>query len=311
MSEQIRFHIPDFLKHFTLNMLLVQAMHNHPEKFRDNVTIGSVYGVFPTALWNGGRFFQGQCDERVMKAVLKSFNDQGIPCRYTFTNPLIEEKHLQDGFCNRLLKLADNGLNEVIVASPILEDYIRTNYPNFPIISSTCKELTDAQALEAELAKPYQLVVLDYRHNNNWEVLSKISAPERCEILVDACCDPDCPRRGDHFRCIGKSQLQYAKWAKTAKPGATPPRLDVQSFTCKYMELPLYATTGFRTHVTPEAIYEQYVPAGYRNFKLEGRSLPDINVLESYIYYMVKPEYQNEMRLELLLRLTRKQKYFS
>lgn len=306
----IRFHIPDFLKHFSLNMHLLQMMKQKPEAFRENITIGSVYGVFPTALWNGGRFLQGNCDTRVMKEVLKAFNQQGIPCRYTFTNPLIDERHLQDSFCNELLRLADNGLNEVIVASPILEEYIRKNYPNYPIISSTCKELTDPQLVQEELEKDYKLVVLDYRHNNNWEVLSQIKRPEKCEILVDACCDPDCKRRGAHYRSIGKSQLQYAKWAKNAKQSAAMPTLEVQKFTCPYMTLSLYDTVGFSTHVTPEALYEQYVPAGFVNFKLEGRSLPDVNVLESYIYYMVKPQWQNRIRLELLLRLTGKHKYF-
>jgi len=141
-------------------------------------------------------------------------------------------------------------------------------------------------------------------------VLSRITRPEKCEILVNACCDPACTRRTAHYRCIGKSQLQYAKWAKTAKPGAPVPPLEVQKFTCPYMTLSLYDTVGFSTHVTPEALYEKYVPAGFVNFKLEGRSLPDVNVLESYVYYMVKPQWQDRIRLELLLRLTRKYKYF-
>lgn len=310
MAQSIRFHIPDFLKHFTLNMLLLQMMKQKPEAFYDTISIGSVYGVFPTALWNGGRFLQGTCDERVIKEVLKQFNQQGIPCRFTFTNPLITTQHLQDKFCNRLMELANNGMNEVIVASPVLEAYLRENYPDFPVVSSTCKELMDLDALQQELEQPYSLVVLDYRHNNQWEILSQLKHPEKCEILVNACCTPDCKRRGAHYRAIGKSQLQYAKWAKSAKPGAAMPQLEVQRFTCSNMELPLYDTIAFSTHVTPEAIYEQYAPAGFVNFKLEGRSLPDINVLESYVYYMVKPEWKDRIRLELLLRLTKQHKYF-
>lgn len=49
---------------------------------------------------------------------------------------------------------------------------------------------------------------------------------------------------------------------------------------------------------------------GFENFKIEGRSVPDVNVLENYIYYMVKPEFKDEVRLELLLSLTNKIKYF-
>lgn len=311
MEGSIRFHIPDFLKHFSLNMHLLRMMKQRPEAFRENVTIGSVYGVFPTAVWNGGRFLQGQCDERVIREVLKMFHAEGIPCRFTFTNTMLEERHLKDPFCNRLLQLADSRIDEVIVASPLLEAYLRKKYPQFKLISSTCKTITDMEALSAELTKDYALVVLDYRLNNNWEMLSQITQPQKCELLVDACCDPDCPRRRDHYDCISKSQIAFADWAKSAKTGARPPQLPVQSFRCRYMELPLYATTGFRTHITPEALYEKYVPAGFCNFKLEGRSLPDIDVLETYVYYLVRPEFQNEIRLELLLRLTGKYKYFS
>lgn len=49
---------------------------------------------------------------------------------------------------------------------------------------------------------------------------------------------------------------------------------------------------------------------GYNQFKLEGRTVPDINVLEAMIYYMVKPEYKDEARLMMLLKLTAKVKYF-
>ena len=60
-----------------------------------------------------------------------------------------------------------------------------------------------------------------------------------------------------------------------------------------------------------EDIYNKYVPMGYENFKIEGRSVPDINVLETYMYYMVKPEYRDRARLFLTLMLTRKHKYFN
>lgn len=309
--DAIRFHIPDFLKHFGLNMLLIQHMKQNPDVYRDNVTVGSVYGVFPTAVWNGGRYFQGSCDERVIREVLRQFNSRGAACRYTFTNTQLKEEHLSDRFCNRLLQLADNGQNEVIVASPLLEAYLREKYPRFPLISSTCKTITDLEALKAELAKDYALVVLDYRLNNNWELLSQIDSPEKCELLVDACCDPECPRRKAHYDSISRSQIAYWEWARKAKPGQRPPQLEVETFRCAYMEKPLYDTVGFRTHITPDDLYGKYVPAGFRNFKLEGRSLPDIDVLETYIYYLVKPEYRDAVRLELLLRLTAKHKYFS
>ena len=39
-----------------------------------------------------------------------------------------------------------------------------------------------------------------------------------------------------------------------------------------------------------------YLPAGFRHFKIEGRSLGSAVVLEMLLYYMVKPAYQLKVR---------------
>jgi collagenase-like PrtC family protease len=59
--------------------------------------------------------------------------------RFTFSNSLLEEKHIYDTYCNLIMEEADTGNNEVIVNSPILEQYLRENYPNYKYISSTTK----------------------------------------------------------------------------------------------------------------------------------------------------------------------------
>lgn len=50
---------------------------------------------------------------------------------------------------------------------------------------------------------------------------------------------------------------------------------------------------------------------GYNQFKIEGRTVPDIALAENYIYYMIRPEYKDTARLELLGTLTQKTKYFN
>ena len=44
---------------------------------------------------------------------------------------------------------------------------------------------------------------------------------------------------------------------------------------------------------------DKYMELGFNNFKIEGRVLMGANVLESYVYYMVKPEHRDRIRLEL------------
>ena len=56
-EENIYFHIPGFFEFYGINIRLIELMKEHPEYFYDNIKIGSVYGSFPSAIWNGGRLF--------------------------------------------------------------------------------------------------------------------------------------------------------------------------------------------------------------------------------------------------------------
>ena len=200
---RVRFHLPDFAVHYRFNMVFLSMLKNCPDYFRDGVEIASIYGTFPQSLWNGGRTMLGVCDKNYVKTVVNNFDKIGIPLRFTFSNPMITEEHLDDEFCNFILKTAENGKNGVIVVSPILEKYIRETYPGYKITSSTCKRITDITALNNELDKNYDIVVLDYDFNNQFNVLEEINKKEKCEILVNSCCQPGCKNRVKHYQEIG------------------------------------------------------------------------------------------------------------
>ena len=138
----VKFHLPGLRQNFPLNMLVVSLLEQEPERFREGVKIASFFGEFPTSLWNGGRLSNyDQCDARYIRNVVKAINAKGIPVRYTYTNMLLTEEDLKDPYCNFCMKVADNGMNEVMIFSPLLEQYIRENYPSFKLNSSTCEEM--------------------------------------------------------------------------------------------------------------------------------------------------------------------------
>lgn len=303
----IRFHLPSFTTHFSLNKLMIETLRDHPEYFIDGLEIASVFGCFDGSLWNGGRNVRGEFDPRITERIIKVFDELKVPIRFTFTNPLITEEHLSDKNCNEILKMADNGINQVIVMSDILEEYIRENYPNYKITSSTCKEIRDMDGVNAELEKPYNLVVLDYNWNNKFDELEKIKDKGRCEILVNALCQPNCPRRGEHYRSIGKHQIEHCKAAQSPI-GDT---LQFESFACPFMGRTIYDITELPTFISPEAIQDKYLPMGFKEFKIEGRSASDIDMLETYMYYFAKPETRDKVRFEMLKKLTGRIRFFN
>ena len=145
-----------------------------------------------------------------MEFVINSMNEMDIAVRYTFTNPLITEKHLNDTYCNILLELGDNGKNEILVNSPVLEDYIRKNFPSYRLISSTTKCLRNESDIINELNKDYELVVLDSAFNNK-DVLFTLPHREKIELLVNHYCLDDCPMREKHYLEVGRCQLSFSE----------------------------------------------------------------------------------------------------
>ena len=307
-----RFHLPNFSNHFMFNLIFAEMLKNCPQYFREGVEIASVYGTFPPALWNGGRFQSGVCNEGFIKQVIYSFNSRGIPLRFTFTNPMIEEKHLSDEYCNMIMKLADNGLNEVIVMSPLLENYIREKYPNYKLTSSTCKRITDPDKLYKEVENDYHIVVIDYDLNNKFDILEKIPDKKKCEVLVNACCNPSCPHRSHHYQTIGQEQILYAQHVKN-NPDTdfsfreffdTHPESEYER-NCNCMQRTIFEIKNLRTHISPDDIWEKYIPMGFEQFKIEGRSFDMFNLMENYMYYMIRPEVRDEARFMLIRQLVR------
>ena len=302
----VRFHLPGLRYNYPLNMFWISLLKTHPEYFREGEEIGSLFGCFPTALWNGGRLTPpyDQCDSGFIENVIKSVNDEGVPIRYTFTNPLLNEHDCEDAFCNYCMQAADNGMNEVMVFSPILEKYLREKYPNFAYNSSTCKEIKDVDELNAEIEKPYKYVVLDYNLNNRWDLLDKVEHKEKLEVLVNTLCEPGCKRRGEHYRQIAKDQ-------KTVLLNRTLPpdkQIPIKHWHCDYGEYNcVHTIQDYPTFISPEAIWEKYVPAGINNFKIEGRTANLFSLIDTYCFFMLKPEKAGEARL-LLLRNLEKQR---
>ena len=286
-NQKTIFHLPGLFRYPGLYEALLKNWRENPETFKDNVVIGSVYDS-PTCVWNGGRLVlqnqPGESDLRMLKDMMESV---GVPVRFTFTNCLLEEKHTYDTYGNLLLEIFNNGNNEVICNSEVLENYIRSKYGNdYKYISSTTKRLGKSHLKQKdEIQKDYHLIVLDYDFNRDMKFLKGIENKEKCEILCNAVCAPKCPHREEHYRLISEKQLAFdfpqENWCEFGI---------VDSLFCSKQR---------KSFISPEDINEIYLPMGFNNFKLEGRTAPATDLIEVLLYYLIKDEYKEEIRYHL------------
>ena len=284
-NKTIYWHIPGLCYFGMINHIMLDAMQKFPSKFRDNYKIASCYGSFPGAIWNGGRnMIAGFSSKPEVEQVIKSYNQRGIPARFTWTNVLLEEKHVYDTYCNMIMKAGDNGMNQVLVNRPCLEDYIRKEYPRYKLISSTTKRILNTDDILRELDKGYFLVVLDYDLNHNEKVIEKILPyADKIEILVNETCMPGCPKRSEHYVEIARHQLEFDPTIKFPCADTSPDKRTL----AKTMTRPTFMTNDD---------VKRYSEMGFKNFKIVGRGNTKQFLIDSYIYYLVKEDSQDFIR---------------
>lgn len=284
-----KFILPDFYGYRNLNMKLIDDFIHRRELFNDNIEIEAIYGTFPMQIWNGGRPNNNSEQVNLEKAnsIIKSYNDLGIKVRFTYTNCLVKEvAELSDVYCNMITKVGNNGKNEILVNSKILEMYLRDNYKNYNYILSTTKCERNIDNIN-KYTKEYHCVVLDYRDNKNFEFLDKIEDKDKIEFLLNATCNDNCLVRSRHYESMSKNNLYFTN----------------DSFKCPYKNsINLYETMKKnKNFITKEELFSDKYDS-FQYFKLEGRCFTPIYYFESIIYYLIKEEYQNYYRVELLTK---------
>ena len=290
--QTARFHLPGLFEFYDFYKVFLPLFRAHREYFYAWADIASLYGAPSDCLWSGGRFGGGETNAAEVLALTREY---GISARLTFSNSLLREEHLADRKCNRLCALFEkNGSTEngVIVHSELLLRYLQKQYPGLYLVSSTTKVLTDFRAFSEELRrKEFRYVVPDFRLNKQWTLLRSLTEAEKnkVEFLCNVCCPVSCRDRKACYENVSRRVLGE----DCSEFRCSASHSDTGYLFSEAMKNPAFI--GFKE------ISEQYLPCGFSDFKLEGRSLGSALLLEFLLYYTVKPEYQLAVRERIYL----------
>ena len=144
----------------------------------------------------------------------------------------------------------------------------------------------------AELGRAeFDYVVPDFRLNKNFENLKSLPQAEKdkVEFLCNECCWVGCKDRKACYENVSLKSLDA----------------DCEDHICKAPN----ASEGYKfssamknpSFIGLKDIQDVYMPMGFSNFKIEGRGLGSAVVLEFLLYYLVKPEYQLNVREAIYL----------
>lgn len=285
------YHLPGLFEFYEFYKVFLPLFYEHREYFYDWCDIGSIYGAPADCIWGGGRAGFGDSEAEKVFSLMAQY---GISARLTFSNSLIRKEHLSDVKCNKLCELLEAAKvkNGIIVHSDILLDYLKNKYPEFYFVSSTTKVLTDYKDLLNEVNRDdFSYVVPDFRLNKCFDKLGTMTQEQKnkIEFLCNECCWIGCYDRKACYETVSRMNLgENCNGHICVSPEAG----EGYRFS-KAMHNPAF--------ISVDDIRNIYMPMGFTNFKIEGRSLGSALVLEFLLYYMTKPEYQINVREEIYL----------
>lgn len=282
MNNKIGFALPNMYETFKLNQKIISLFEYENHIFYDDIVFDAFYGNFQYCIWEGGRIFPyyNIATLETVEKIKNFYNDKHIPIRLIFTNSQLKEQHLDDHYCNLIARECEDEINEIVVNSSLLEQYLRTNYSKYKIISSTTKCLIDKQQIHSELKKDYFRLCLDYNLNHDYNFLKTLSNNEKnkIEFLVNAICGANCINRQNHYKLLSLSNLNYCK-----------------NYTLKSCEIynDVCYPSNNTTHIEYNDIQTIYKLLNFYHYKIEGRAVKNTSInITSLTKYLIKPEYQ-------------------
>lgn len=291
-KETAYYHLPGLFEFYGLYREFLPLFREHREYFYDWCDIGSIYGAPADCVWGGGRVGFGENNPKEVLALMKEY---GISARLTFSNSLLRTEHLSDKKCNYLCSMfgeKNEIQNGVIIHSDLLLEYLKNKYPEFYFVSSTTKVLIDFEQLKHEMNRnDFLYVVPDFRLNKELDKLNRLSEKQKdkVEFLCNECCWFGCADRKKCYETVSRKNLGE----KFTEHRCVAPDAESGYKFSKAMTNP-----GF---IGIDDIKNIYMPMGFSNFKIEGRSLGSALILEFLLYYMTKPEYQIHVRERIYL----------
>jgi hypothetical protein len=270
---EIKWNISGMINYRPLVSFLVQMMRNNGishvlDSFHDS----------PDLLWNGGRVNAGVKNYPDSEEYFKTLNKLGIGAYLTFSNAILEKKHLSDEESNRLLDCLDEkcGLNGVIVVNNLMADYIRKKKPGLKLICSVVKAFIENPngdiAWYKEMQKRFDRVVIHTDHMFDLDLLDKLDR-NKAEILITEECIYKCPNRAHHQTL--NSVYNIAQFEDKAKADEVFEQIKkIRETSCaggaRILDKERNINSRrscFLTHEEVKTIYDM----GFRKFKISGR----------------------------------------
>ncbi len=277
----INFGLPDLLHNFFINRYMIILQKQSPQFFYENHKIQFVYGCFPFSIWSINQTNK-YTNLTTIDNILEYYENNNISVKIMFNNEILSKKHLYDTFSNIILKKANNKNNSVFVSSELLAKYIKKKYPLLDIIRIVDLKNTNKKN-----------ILIDSYYNKNIKI-KKIKEKETTYINLNPFCKSDCELYHYHKQYIGNEQIHFCN----NKP-IFPCELKTNITFYDFQENKNFITLKKIQELRNEGI-NKFLIADRGSFLNVNNNYNKYDIIESYLYYLIKPEFHMKVRNMLI-----------
>ncbi len=276
-KTKINIALPNFHNQVFLNLCFITLQENNKTVFKDNFEITLAEGCFTYSIWSTERD-RRYITKHDMETTINLYSKHNIHINYIFDNNYISKQDLNDKFSNIMLEIAHRDGNGIYLKSDILFEYIKNKYPMYKLIKIADKNDFDKKN-----------ILISDKYNNSLRK-NDIKFKENAYITLNPLCPSDCRHYDNHRKYLEQEQINYYGLSNV--------------YICPLKrEFNFYDLKNNKNFISEEKL-KDYIKAGFHNFRIDFPSIEkctDINygiydTIESYIYYLIKPEYKNEIR---------------
>lgn len=238
-------------------------------------------GFQPFSVVHGSPLFKWNCG-RVLKHLIReveeireaglAYEKRRVALDLTFSNFRLGPEDVKDLTGNTLMEFFrrhnPTGMNAVIMASDVLYEHVKKNFPELRTVSSILKVTMEKGRGKRDyylrLAERYDKVMIHPDDVTNWDLLESLENKDKYELIVNEYCMKSCPIRHLHYESLAHTAADFFGYdssafdAKLSKNG------------CSNLGS-LLTSERFGVVAMAQEEMKRAYEMGFRKFKLQGR----------------------------------------
>ncbi len=263
--------LPSFFDNGAICKFFAEQFSMQKNKFYDFIGKISFMGSFPYFLWDDEGLIKQYIPRENIQNELAIQKTNKISLYLNCSNSKLTQEHFQDLYCNTIFDLAKENSLYAVVNNIELAEYLKNKFNYVKLVYLKEKK--------AEYEDLFDYYKIDFSLNNKNLILNK-EPKEKYIVQLNSYCKNDC-------NCLDKRSIDKLRFE------AYP------SFNCDNYADSFEETKHTDSFVSIDTM-QDLMKKGFTEFIIADNKKDKYELLESCIYYLIKPEFQNEIRLLLL-----------